>query len=410
MPEAEKVAAVRRLIPATGAGIYLNAGSVGPMSSETAAAMTAVADRELAVGRGDRAAWPDQLERLAEARAAVAAVLATDLERVALTHSTTDGLNLAVAALPWAAGEVAVTTAHEHAAVLGPLVVLRDRLGIELRIVPIADDATDQEIVRDIVEAAAGARAVLVSHVLWTTGRVMPVARVAAAVGTMGIWVVVDGAQGAGAIPARPDELGVDAYALSAQKWLLGPEGMGALWLGDRALTELTPPTGGVLAFETLDQHGAARWHRSAQRFEATAFHPPSLAGFARACGWLSMFVGLPWATARSASLAGRAADELRTVAGVTVITPPGNPGPLVTFRIAGWPAAAVVEELAVRAFALVRDIPPIDAVRLSIGWWNTEDELAKVVDVVRMLAAYTPDSLPRRRLAVLGADGRPID
>lgn len=410
MPEAEKVAAVRRLLPATGAGIQLNAGSVGPLSSETAAAMAAVAERELAVGRADRAAWPEQLERLAEARAAVAAILATDLERIALTHSTTDGLNLAIAALPWTAADAVATTAHEHAAGFGPLVALRDRLGIELRIVPIADDADDDAIVRDLATAAAGARAIVVSHVLWTTGRVMPVARIVDAVRGSGTWVIVDGAQAAGAIIARPDELGVDAYALSAQKWLLGPEGMGALWLGERALAELTPTVGGILGFDVLDIAGRTRRHRTAQRFEATAFHPPSVVGFARACGWLSMFVGLPWATARAASLAGRAAGELRAIEGVTVLTPPGNAGPLVAFRVAGWPAAMVVEELATRAFAILRDVPPVEAVRMSVGWWNTEDELARVVDVVRLLAGHTPDTLPRRRLAVLGADGRPID
>lgn len=410
MPEAEKVAAVRRLLPATGAGIHLNAGSVGPLSSETAAAMTEVAERELAVGRADRAAWPEQLERLAEARAAVAAILATDLERVALTHSTTDGLNLAIAALPWAVGDAVATTAHEHPAGLGPLVALRDRMGVELRIVPIADDADDDAIVRDLAAAVSGARAILVSHVLWTTGRVMPVARIADAVRGAGTWVIVDGAQAAGAILARPDELGADAYALGAQKWLLGPEGMGALWLGDRALAELRSPVGGMLGFEAIEAGGDIRWNRTAQRFEATAFHPPSVVGFARACGWLSMFVGLPWATTRAASLAGHTADALRAIDGVTVLTPQGNPGPLVAFRVAGWPAAAVADELAIRAFAIVRDIPPVDAVRLSVGWWNTEDELARVVDVIRLVAAHTPDTLPRRRLAVLGADGRPID
>ena len=100
MPEPAKVAAIRALLPATGAGIYLNAGSAGPMSSEVQRAMDEQAQRDLAVGLGLHDALPELLERLGEARAAVAAVLVADPDDIALTHGASDGLNLAVVALP----------------------------------------------------------------------------------------------------------------------------------------------------------------------------------------------------------------------------------------------------------------------------------------------------------------------
>ena len=87
MPEPAKVAAIRALLPATGAGIYLNAGTAGPMPSETQRAMDEQAQRELAVGRGLPDLLPEILERMGEARAAVAAVLVADADDVALTHS-----------------------------------------------------------------------------------------------------------------------------------------------------------------------------------------------------------------------------------------------------------------------------------------------------------------------------------
>jgi len=98
MPDEAKIAAVRAALPATGAGIYLNAGSVGPLPAETARAMSEVADRELQVGRASYADYLDTLDRRAEARAAVAAILSADIDTVALTHSTTDGLNIAATA------------------------------------------------------------------------------------------------------------------------------------------------------------------------------------------------------------------------------------------------------------------------------------------------------------------------
>ena len=94
MPEPAKVAAIRALLPATGAGIYLNAGTAGPMPSETQRAMDEQAQRELAIGRAYPDMLPEILERMGEARAAVAAVIVAGGDDVALTHSVSDGLNL----------------------------------------------------------------------------------------------------------------------------------------------------------------------------------------------------------------------------------------------------------------------------------------------------------------------------
>jgi selenocysteine lyase/cysteine desulfurase len=122
------------------------------------------------------------------------------------------------------------------------------------------------------------------------------------------------------------------------------------------------------------------------------------------------MFVGLPWALERANRLAGVAADRLASIQGVTMLTPRGNSGTLVTFRIDGWSSGRAAGELASRAFAILRNIPPVDAVRISVGCWNTESELETVAQVVELLAAHTPETLPpRRTLAILGSDGQPI-
>jgi selenocysteine lyase/cysteine desulfurase len=126
-------------------------------------------------------------------------------------------------------------------------------------------------------------------------------------------------------------------------------------------------------------------------------FHAPSLVGLARSAGWLAMQVGLPWAHARAAGLAHAAAVRLADTPGVTLVTPPDRMATLVTFRIPGWPAERVVEELARRVLAIVRPIPALDAVRISVGFFTTAEELARVLDAVAELARHTPDSLPPR-------------
>jgi selenocysteine lyase/cysteine desulfurase len=132
--------------------------------------------------------------------------------------------------------------------------------------------------------------------------------------------------------------------------------------------------------------------------------------GFARSCGWLSMYIGLPWAHERAARLAAAGADRLAGIDGVSLVTPRHAMGTLVTFRIGGWTAADAVRELGARTFAIIRDLPTMDALRISVGFWNTEEELERFAEGVALLAAHTPESIPpRRTLAMLGADDSPF-
>jgi L-cysteine/cystine lyase len=411
MPDPEKVEAIRRLLPATSAGIYLNAGSVGPMPAETQRAMDELAASELAVGRAKVEQFLAFLDRMAEARASVAAVMVADPDDIALTHAATDGVNLAVSSLPWAAGDRVLTTNHEHPGVLGPLQALRDRLGVEVEKVDVGDGGDDERTVAAFRAALERpARAVVVSHVLWTTGAILPVGRLGSLAHDAGAVAIVDAAQAAGAIPVTLEDLDVDAYAMPGQKWLLGPEGTGALWVR-RAFADATIPlTSGYLAYSSFTNADGGTLHPGARRFEATGYHRPSVVGLARSCGWLSMFVGVPWAMDRAARLSDLAATRLASIPGVELLTPRGNPGTLVTFRIDGWSSGRAAGELASRAFAILRNIPPIDAVRISVGFWNTESELETLAQTVELLAAHTPESIPpRRTLAVLGSDGQPL-
>lgn len=405
LPDAEKSAAIRAAIPALSAGIYLNTGSAGPMPAETAAAMEAMAARERDVGRGHAGALEETLVRMSEARAGIAAVLGTDVSTVGLTHSTTDAMNAGTLALDWRSGGRIVTTTDEHLGGLGPVYALRDR-GVDLSIVDAGADGDDARTLAAFDAAiTADTRLVSLSHVLWTTGAVMPVAAIAEVAHARGALVIVDGAQAAGAIPVRLDELGADLYAVPAQKWLLGPEGMGALVAAPHALDRLVPAGGGWFSFERGDGKGHATWWPDARRFEASNYHRPSIVGMARSLGWLSMYVGLDYVHRTGQARARAMADRLTRIDGVTVLTPADRMATLVTFRIDGWTPQAALDELGARVFAIARTIASLDAIRLSVGFFNTEEELERLAGAVELLASHTPETLPPRRLTILGDD-----
>jgi L-cysteine/cystine lyase len=398
MPDDEKIPALREALPATAAGIYLNTGSAGPLPRETARAMAEAEAWELRTGRADINFFRDSNERRAEARAAVAAVLATDPSHIALTHATTDGMNVATWAVDWQPGDVAVTTSLEHAGGLGPLWAVRERRGVELKIADIGTGGDPAAVLASLDRAIVpGTRLVSLSHVTWATGARLPVREIAELAHSRGALVAIDGAQAVGAISVSVEELGADFYAVPGQKWLLGPEGIGAVYCADSVLDRPLATFAGYFSFESLDLAAEGKLWPDARRFEGSGYHQPSILGLGRSAAWLSMYVGLQWIHDRIARLAGEAAAMLAEVPGVEVLTPRENMAGLVTFRIAGWTSAPALKELSQRTLCIARTIPPLEAIRISVGFFNTDAELRRFRDGVALVAAHTPETIPHR-------------
>ena len=95
-----------------------------------------------------------------------------------------------------------------------------------------------------------------------------------------------------------------------------------------------------------------------------------------RSLGWLMMNVGLEYAYRRGAEMAHRAADILASIDGVTLLTPRDRMAGLISFRIRGWDPQPALEELQARTFCVARTLPLVNALRISVGFWTTEDEI----------------------------------
>ena len=405
MSDADKLAAVRAALPSLSAAIQLNTGSVGPMPAEAAAAMAQLADYERDFGRAQVEYWDESKQRIDEARAGVAAVLGGELDEVAITHAATDGMNAGTWSLDWRDGGRAVTTCHEHPAGVGPLYMIADRHGVDLGFAEFTGNASDDEIVARFDRLITpGTKLVSISHVLWTTGLVMPVRRIADIAHERGALMLVDGAQAAGAIPVSVRDLGADMYAIPAQKWLLGPEGLGALWVRRELLEDARSTFATYFTFASVDSRGNRSLTEDARRFQSVGFHRPSIVGMARSIGWLTMYVGLDFVYRHGAEMAHYAADRLAEIDGVELLTPRDRMAGLITFRIRGWEIQPALDELQARTFAIARTLPLVDGLRMSVGFWTTEDEIERFLEGVRVLAAHTPESIPpRRTLTIVG-------
>ena len=211
--------------------VHLQTGGVGamprPVFDATVAAMRDVESDPA------RETYGPGMGEFAKVRAKVAALIGADAEDIVLTTSATQGMFLLAQGLHFTHGDHILTTDHEHpGGRLGWEWTAR-RYGIEVDAVPIAPDETDPTA---IVERFADrilprTRLISISHVLFTTGVKLPVAKICALARDHGCLAIVDGAQGPGAMPVDVKALGCHAYAASGHKWLLGPKGTGFLYV-----------------------------------------------------------------------------------------------------------------------------------------------------------------------------------
>ncbi len=196
---------------------YLNAGTDGPLPSAAVHAAGEELSREAVDGRA-MAHFERRSELNGELRAAYAGALGCDPGEVALTTCTSEGIAQVIAGLELAPGDEILTSDEEHPGLLGALAGARDVRGVKVRIAPLPDiaDAVDPSVTR----------LVACSHVGWMSGLLAP-----DALAELDVPVLLDGAQGVGAIPVDVHALGCDAYAGAGQKWMCGPDGTGMLYV-----------------------------------------------------------------------------------------------------------------------------------------------------------------------------------
>src|SRR5437899_2594794 len=185
---------------------YLNAGTFGPLSRATLEAEGALRKWEGENGRGGKSYFDVMLERRERVRSLIADQIRVPPDHIAITDSTTSGIQIVVAGLALGAGDEVVTTDAEHFGLTGPLVAS----GATLRIARVRDaPAADvYELIR--AQVTPRTRLIATSAVSWIDGKVLPWRELRAATN---VPVLIDGAQAAGAI--EEDASAADYYTVS---------------------------------------------------------------------------------------------------------------------------------------------------------------------------------------------------
>ena len=359
MPDA---AEFRAQFPVLADKAYLNAGTEGPLPRAAADAVRDRIEFELSNGRCGADYFNSVKELAAELRAGYARVLGADPAEVAITGSTTDGCNTVLSGLELGAGDQVLTSDEEHPGLLAPLGRLKRERHVDVVVAPFAEIAA---------AVTPRTRLVACSHVSWVSGRVVDSAALAAT----GVPVLLDAAQGIGAVAVDVKALGCAFYAGSGQKWLCGPEGSGALYVRPDQLERMTVPWPGYGSLADAKDALHSPPADGAGRFDL-GFPPGIRSAWALASLGVLEAAGWEWVHARAATLAAGLAEQL--AARGREVGPRGR-STLVSWKVPD--PDAEVARLA-EAGVVVRSILSHGLVRASVGAWSSEEELARLVDL----------------------------
>lgn len=384
MTEDAHVNAMREHIPVLSQSVYMNTGTAGPLSLPVAEAMIGSVRGVTSDGRIGGAYFMANQERMARVRVRLAGLLGCNPNQVALTHNTTEGMNFITLGVNWARGDEAVTTNVEHPGALLPLWVAKERYGVTVKTADVAGRPDD--IVGAVMDKVTSrTKLISISHVSYATGDVLPVEEIAAEARKLGVLVLADGAQSFCAMPVDVEALGVDFYSVPGQKWLSGPEGTGALYSRQDSLSQIRTTFAGYGTIDSFNDYGGLLVKEDGRRFEQGTMQPASIAGQEAACSFFAEVVEASWAYEHIFALAEQTIQGLSALPGVRVITKEVSHAGLVTFQLEGIEPDQAVAALDKRRI-LVRSIRRPAAVRASLGFFNTDQEVQLLLDAVRQI------------------------
>lgn len=361
---------------------YLNAANICPASRP-------VLDRQIEYLRDfhrnpsfqNREKYKPMYERV---RGKLAVFLhAASPDEIAILRNTSEGNNLIVNGLDFAAGDEIVITDHNHQSNNEAWKMRAKRDGLVVKSVSVnvpaqSHDALIEEFERLITPRT---KMVALTHVTSTTGLRFPVRQIAESARRRNVWVHVDGAQTFGVLDVDVRALGCDSYSASAHKWMMGPLELGVLYVRSERISDLWPPI--VTAGWTRELTGARRLDVVGQRED------PRVVAFGAAVDFIQN-IGIAKIEARSLALAAHAKRLLADIPAVQMKSAmaPEMSGAVVKFSLRNRPTREAYDTLwqKHRIALAITAAGDAEGLRCSPHVYNSFEDIERLVAGVREL------------------------
>jgi L-cysteine/cystine lyase len=380
----------RQQFPALANKTYFNYGGQGPLPQTALAAIQEAYAYIQTDGPFSEKVnyWVMEEEKRLEA--VIAQELSIPPSTLTLTENVTVGCNIPLWGTMWQPGDHLLISDCEHQGIIATIQELQRRFGIQVSICPLMEtlnQGNSAEVISQHLQA--NTRMVVLSHVFWNTGQVLPVKEIVAvcrqANAHKPVRILVDAAQSVGMLPLDLTDLGADFYAFTGHKWWCGPEGVGGLYVrpevidGSDGGEPLYPTLIGWRGITTNTVNQPTGWQSGATRYEVATSARPLYAGLRAAIA-----LHQQWGTAearyqRILTLSAYLWEKLRNIPGVTCLAASSPQSGLVSFQLANSQHLQLVRWLEKRGFCLRILLDP-NCVRACVHYFTLKSEIDELV------------------------------
>ncbi|MEO1340590.1 MAG: aminotransferase class V-fold PLP-dependent enzyme [Cyanobacteria bacterium J06635_13] len=367
---------------------YFNFGGQGTMPEASLQAIIDTHRHIQAVGpfSGQINSWLNAKVNLL--RQAIALELAAAPETITLTENVTAGCNIAMWGIDWQASDRILMTDCEHPGIIATVEEIKRRFGVEVDICSMMDTLNEGNPVA-VIESklTENTRLVVLSHLLWNTGQVLPLKAIAQACHNYSskhtIRVMVDAAQSVGSLDLNLPELEIDYYAFTGHKWLCGPAGVGGLYISKEAFADLNPTFIGWRGVEMNDRGKPIAWKEDGSKFEVATSAYPEYEGLRKAIA-----IHQQWGTKsdryqRICELSNYLWSELQQIERVSCLKATPPEAGLVSFQVADIAHKKLVDTLEKQGF-LLRTIADPDCIRACVHYLTLPEECDRLLGAIK--------------------------
>ncbi|HAN75474.1 MAG TPA: cysteine lyase, partial [Planktothrix sp. UBA8402] len=274
----------RQQFPALANKAYFNYGGQGPLPQVSMDAIVQGYNDMQSYGpfSGKVYQWQNQETQLT--RHLVANELGISPETLTFTENVTVGCNIVLWGIDWQPGDHLLISDCEHPGILAIIQEIQRRFHLEVSFFPLRETLNQGDPVAMISEyLKPNTRLLVISHILWNTGQVLPLTEIVNLCHNYNTKVLVDAAQSVGVLPLKLAETGVDFYGFTGHKWLCGPDGLGGLYVSAESLSELSPTFIGWRSIIGDEQGKPISWTPDGKRYEVATSAYPLYAAFRQA-------------------------------------------------------------------------------------------------------------------------------
>ena len=376
---------LRRDMPVTDRMTYFQTGSYGP----TPDSVLQVIQENMVYQSHFGSASPETAQLLIKreqcVREQLAELLNVKSDELAWTPNTTKAMERVLHSIHWQPGDEFIVSSAEHVSTVGAYQALEKYYGVVIKTIPA--DQGDDALLEALADALANrARLVCLSQVTTVDGRRLPIAEAAPIAHKWGVPLMVDAAQSLGQYPVDVTGLGCDFLVASGHKWLLGPMGLGFLWVVAERIPDFRPDF--TPDFSPWSKPGDPRPPTTmASRVEKGTQNHAIPIGLGRALEIMTA-LGLDQIETYVRRLVEILFQEIGQWNGVQILTPtePGRASGLLSLVFDGYDEPKLRDLIGklLKERIVVKFQPELTAMRISIACFNNEDEVHYLLDTLK--------------------------